>query len=407
MNYTQKYFLNIIKCFYLEKECNPPKDELDMKELYQLADMHGVQGIVFTTIKDFSSLMNSEYYQKLRMDFFALTMGSVIIEENLKTLTNLLNRNGYKHILFKGSVVKNFYPSKELRTMGDIDILVDIADYEKIHTLLLKNNFEYDEQGSERLTKAYNYNNTHFEVHTSLANKNSYIHSGDFLNFFSDAFEHTVNIENFTYTLEATYHLAFLLYHLERHFERNGFGIRMLLDFPFFYDKNQVDIFLLKKYLAQINLTDFASCIFNLCNNIFNSNLPSIGEKQLDDQLSEFLLSKILAKGTFGVSGGDDDSRKILWVQLKYDYNPETKSGKIKSFLRWLFPTKKDLCDLCLCTEKTSAIKMPAIYFVRIINAVKKRTKSKGKIYKTYDDSKISNRDFLYINLLKELGIKK
>ncbi|MCH5202040.1 MAG: nucleotidyltransferase family protein [Oscillospiraceae bacterium] len=407
MNYTQKYFLNLIKCFYLNKECTPPEDELDMRELYNLAEMHGVQGIIFSKIKDFSSLTNSEYYHRLRMDFFSLTMGSVIIEENLKILTNLLNDNGCKHILFKGSVVKNFYPSKELRTMGDIDILVDVKNYEKIHNLLLKNNFEYDEQTSEKLTQAYDYNNTHFEVHTSLANKNSYIHSGDFLSFFSDAFDHAVNIENLTYSLEPAYHLAFLLYHLERHFERNGFGIRMLLDFPFFYDKNQVDIGLLKKYLAQINLTDFASCIFNLCNNIFDSDLPIIGEKQLDSNLSEFLLNKVLAKGTFGISGGDDDSRKILWVQLKYGYNPATTSGKIKSFLRWLFPTKQDLCDLCLCTEETPTIKMPAVYFGRIIDAIKKRTGPKGKKYKTYNHSKISNNDFLYINLLKELGIKK
>ena len=38
-----------------------------------------------------------------------------------------LDKMGVRHMLLKGSVMKNFYPSPDMRTMGDIDILVDAA----------------------------------------------------------------------------------------------------------------------------------------------------------------------------------------------------------------------------------------------------------------------------------------
>ena len=51
-------------------------------------------------------------------------------------INNLLKdfeENSVDCMPIKGFVIKNYYPSAEMRTMGDIDILIRPAEYKKIH----------------------------------------------------------------------------------------------------------------------------------------------------------------------------------------------------------------------------------------------------------------------------------
>ncbi|MBQ7265980.1 MAG: nucleotidyltransferase family protein [Firmicutes bacterium] len=63
--------------------------------------------------------------------FNATVMYSVKQEYITNEVVSILEVNKIKHILFKGVVVKNLYPTPELRTMGDIDIIIDSNDQNK------------------------------------------------------------------------------------------------------------------------------------------------------------------------------------------------------------------------------------------------------------------------------------
>lgn len=402
MNYTQEYFLYILKCFYSDEKCKEPSKEVDKDLLCRLSEIHNVEGIVFSKIKDLNFMKNTDAYENLKTNFFSLTMLSVQMEQNLNYLLKLFNKNNIDHILFKGSIVSKAYPSKELRTMGDYDVLIHKDDFDDVDKILKENGFKYYDQGSELYTKDYYYNNTLFEIHLNLANKNSMIHSGDFFTFFSDAFSHAVKIENQTFTLEPTYHIMFLIYHLERHFEQNCCGIRMFLDLPFFFEKNTVDNTILEKWLKDLKLTEFATGIFNICNRLFGSNLPQFTEFEIDDKLLDYTLEKILNGGTFGHIG-KSDAQKIMMMQAKKHYDSNKLSGKIKGFFRWACPTREYMVSVEMWDMDKPIILLPVYYIKRFYRTYKK----KGGLKNWINEMKNSNVDYSAIKIIDKFGINK
>lgn len=77
MNYTQEYFLYILKCFYSDEKCKEPSKEVDKDLLCRLSEIHNVEGIVFSKIKDLNFMKNTDAYENLKTNFFSLTMLSV------------------------------------------------------------------------------------------------------------------------------------------------------------------------------------------------------------------------------------------------------------------------------------------------------------------------------------------
>ena len=41
-----------------------------------------------------------------------------------------------KHIVIKGYILKKYYPSREYRSMSDIDIFIDLSDREKVYKII-------------------------------------------------------------------------------------------------------------------------------------------------------------------------------------------------------------------------------------------------------------------------------
>lgn len=396
---TRNYFLYILKCFYRGAECEAPGSEIDYSYLYNLAKIHDVQGIVFTKLKDMDSFKNSEYYDKLQGEFFAFLRHSIYTETNLKTLTDILNENNIPHILFKGAVIKNCYPSKELRTMSDIDILVDSKYTDKANGLLLDSGFVPNGDHTHSNVKGYLYNNTAFEMHQCIASRNCYIHSAPFVDFFSDARDHRVLIDNNTYTLEPTYHLVFLLYHILKHFERGGCGIRMFLDFPFFVDyyRESLDYQLLGVYLNKLKLTDFASSVFQLCNRIFDYPMPEIFNKTLDDETMDKFVHRILCAGTFGAQ--ETQEHKVFIKQLRMNQG----MGRISSVFRLIFPTREEMHYYNIWDINKPLITLPVGYIKRFYRHIFK-SKSYGKVAKVVFKKDVDKDEVEFIN---KLGINK
>lgn len=401
MNETQKYFLYIIKCFYLNTEPCEPSSEVDIEEFCKIAKNHDLEGIVFLKIQKLSAFKNTSHYNDLRLKFFSLTKHNILMEQNLEYLIDIFAKNEIPHILFKGAVIRESYTSKELRTMGDFDVLVEKDKIEKVNSVLIENGFEFLEKDSEFYTKDFKYNGTLFEIHLNIANKNCNVHSGDFVSFFEDAFSHKEKLREFTYTLEPTYHLLFMLYHIEKHFEHNGCGIRMFLDFPLFIDNNNIDFRLLNKYLTELNLQDFGNSVFFICNKIFGSNIPIEGDVNIDEDLLNYIILKIVKVGTFGFVGRTN-AQKLNMIKVKNNYDYSKKSHRIKGFLRWVFPSREYMFSVNMWDMDRPVILLPIYYVKRFIRTYKKRG-----VRNWYNETKNTTLDDKDVAVIKKMGIDK
>ena len=85
-------------------------------------------------------------------------------------LSALFSENGIEHMPVKGWYLKELYPLPELRTFGDVDVLIHPADREKTDRLMLSEGFSKKEDWEP--TYSYIRKNERYELHTNLMDGN-------------------------------------------------------------------------------------------------------------------------------------------------------------------------------------------------------------------------------------------
>ena len=122
----------------------------------------------------------SEVILKMRNETIALGVISFHQELAFKQLAHKFNEEGIRLVAFKGIVLKNLYPKKEMRAMGDIDLIVDKKDYPRARKLILDDlKYKLDHEDHSELC-ATNSQNITIELHqqlvTELSNNQKYFY---------------------------------------------------------------------------------------------------------------------------------------------------------------------------------------------------------------------------------------
>lgn len=157
-----------------------------------------------------------------------------------KYVSDVLEANNVEYVLLKGAVVRNMYPEPWMRTSCDIDILVKEEERDKAVEILTKQHgFVMNEVGTHDVSLTAQ-SGTHVELHYKL-NEDFYKNSADellknvwetFESNYSDLPEKKMSDELYYY-----YHI----YHMAKHFEVGGCGIRPFLDLWFLNHKTNFD----------------------------------------------------------------------------------------------------------------------------------------------------------------------
>lgn len=237
---TNIYFIYLLACHL---NGNKPKGEkrLDWQQIYNLAEKHGVTAIIAYEIKRLPE--NCRPGGTLGAWFsegFENTIHSYRAKlQSLSALTAALSEKRIAHALFKGVVLRNYYPFPELRIGADADILVKPADYIKAVEALTQKGF------ADKLIESNHaelcFDKDIFELHTELESIN--IQSKI---YFATPFDDISNAVGYTYKLKPVYHLLYIVSHIAHHLQTGGASIRMVMD---------IDV-LIRKY-PDMNINEF------------------------------------------------------------------------------------------------------------------------------------------------------
>ena len=269
MKKEEKLLLEICRA-YLNKSDISALEELDWKELFRLAKHHNLLGICYCVLNK-SKYKNSiphGFLKAVEDKFFDYVYIYECQKNSLDEVEDILSSSKVRYILFKGAVLRNLYPVPESRAMGDIDLLIDMENRNKVKELLVKAGFDCTEQNGP----VYNYrkNNVLLEVHTRIISE-----FGD--DAFNDAFENSV-FDGYKGALNDDYHFAYLIAHTAHHFKFYGAGIRHVLDLAVMQKTLQIDVKNVLSILEEMGLDTFAKVILSVCREWFN-----VGEKFIDD----------------------------------------------------------------------------------------------------------------------------
>ena len=329
MNNTEKAFIEILSAFVNEREPELPF-EVDGEKLYNLAHSQSVAGIVsFVLHRAYRDDLLSQ--SKKLSTAYDKTIAHVIRREvETQNLFSQLSAEGIEHITFKGNVVKRSYPVKELRTFGDIDLIIKEENRKKSHAFMIKNGFTSEAMDGGAVY-GYKRGKEFYEIHTSMNSERTKL--SDYL---KDYWSKTEKKQGLTYEFEPNFHFCYLISHIEKHVNCSNAGVRMYLDIALILknDRQSLDLKKVREILRECSLEKFYDTTLYLCHRWFGTE--KLFESELSESRYEAFCDFTLKGGTFGLLdvGADSSVRRSM---------KDGKVNKAKLILRHVFPPYREI----------------------------------------------------------------
>lgn len=360
---NQTYIINLMKAAMTGSEFNldPSLD----KKLYQI-------------LKEQTFLSMHHYVTKSETTkpFYLAT--HLLYEEidKLKALLKtIFDSNKIDHIFLKGSSFYNLYPNKNIRLLGDIDILIRPKDVKKVIDLLKKNDFIYGERCSHHIS--FHYYKIEIEIHFAIIEKKLSI--SDYL---AQPFENAILDNNHTYTLLPEFNLVFIIAHYMKHLQ-SGSGLRSMCDIYVLIKHYNIDLNKVRIIFQKYKCEKFFDCLLTCLNIIFDYNDYPFNYNEHAKELINYSLNS-------GIHGFGKNNNPFVNKQQAISNN------KFFYLLKTWFIPIKQLFDFYPWTK--TIILIPLGYIVRLFHLIFKRKKQLKSV--------LFNKTTNNSDLFKNIGLK-
>lgn len=330
MDYESNHLLTLLRCFVLGER--PQPYEGDWEKLAQLAATHSIIGILGYMTMTYPDICAPSARPMLRGACMnTLTMQAKRAAAMGRLITGM-EGEGIDHLVFKGYVVRNYYPVPELRTFGDIDFLIRPADRERSDALMMAQDFvrETDWEPVYSYLKQAEY----YEIHTDMMEVDV-SQKADYKGYFGGVWEHAVQTGPHTYELTPEFHFLYLLTHIAKHISSSGAGIRMYLDIAFFLRRfgDGLDWGWVAGELEKLAFTGFANMVLTVVERYLRVESP-LPLAAVEPQVLEDFMAFTMDGGVFGHVGRDQGL-----VELKKQSQGEENISRTKTMVTRLFPS--------------------------------------------------------------------
>ena len=339
-----------------------------MEEVYKYAKNASIGAITYAAIEDTLSFDESNdessfYFKWKRLRLNALRR-NLLFDKETKMIIDFLEQNGIWYMPLKGLVVRDFYPSSDLREMNDNDILVDNDGRADIKKFMLSNGYilkasdrfkrdfegtkeELDEilrgKDSEMFEEYMKNENAdeyvkepfyYFEMHKFLMEENTNPVQSEYYNNIKDRLvKDEDNKYGYHFTPEDNY--IYIVSHAYKHFIKNGIGVRFLMDVYVCLKHNKLDFDYILKVSDEFGMKSFEADARDLALKVFDP-----GEEISEEKLSEAqrkMYDSILGADTFG-------NLETRWKNQMYELDAEgqsSKSQKVKYIKSRVIPDER------------------------------------------------------------------
>lgn len=327
--------------------------DIEIDSLMEEAKAHDVKGLVYKVLKSQYDL--KAYQKEILLQSYTQ---SRYFQLALQTLSKL-QEAGIKVVLLKGSVLKSLYPMPDLRTMGDVDILVPKHQLQAVHQVLTELGYTKRKSHNEK-HDVYDGQGFHLEVHWSLVNASRQGGSEAFENeLWHHLQEVTINNESFL-TLSNEDFLVHLLVHAAGHMKFSGFGIRQLADITLWIEAHeQLEWDYINKRLNELNIETFSTYVLAACQQLLHLEIES---SKVDNVLLEHFIETIFENG---VHGHREKDRQFV----HYFAYGRHKQQMCRVWLQCIFPSRQDLSRRYTYAHRYPWL-LPLAWMHRIIHVI-------------------------------------
>ena len=309
----------------------------DWVSIIRLAQINSVVGIVGSVVMTYPELADAELCAFLRKQCLAEVALYHQRADRMRALIRVMNEREIDHLLFKGFVVRDYYPIPELRTFGDIDFVIRMEDRKRSDALMLELGFRRECEYEPALS--YLKGNEYYEIHTAVLEVDV-SDKMDYIGYYEQIWDYAVCLQDHTYVFTPEFHFLYLLTHLAKHISSSGAGIRMYLDIAFFirHFGESLDWEWVQGELEKLAFTEYANMVLNAVETWFRVPSPIL-LRPVEKSIMDDFLNFTLEGGTFGHFGRDSGTI-FLKNQNRSDVDSVSRAATMR---RRLFPAAKEL----------------------------------------------------------------
>ncbi len=372
----KKYIINLLRAAINNTAPDFPPENIEWKNIYTVAVYNSIAATIYPAV------LNLPKEHQPNKEIINLLLRHSMIAGGIDSMqeyeaASVMDSFEKQHILYvplKGWFMKQLYPSSHMRTMCDVDILVQKSDLPAIAAILKKHDFILEAHGGNH--DAYiKSDKISIEIHWSLFTEDS-----PYYDFFTDVMKRLVDEDGKTYMkrLSKEDYYLHLIAHLAKHFEHSGTGIRSLLDIWLYNEayRDTLDNDYLSNGLSMLGLEKFEPIINNVAAQLFSGCAW--------DDVTYTVTEYVMSSGTYG-----KQDTNITAGVLRKD------GSKLLYIISRLFPKSAFLVPQFPILEKYPVF-LPACWFARILRCIFKRraiVHSELSILRNIDDNSLDENN--------------
>lgn len=345
-NTNEGYFLHLLKCGLKSEKPEEPPVGIDFEAIFELAKKQDVENIVFLSIDQLENNIDSNLYSIWQEAYYKRMKYSAFQDMALEELIEVFTKAGIDCMPLKGSVIKNYYPSPDLRSMGDIDFLVREQNRQIVRDIMHGLGYEDDLLDDGQVDGFKKGKLTYVEIHYDFSAENYVMHEIFTIDW--DKLVPTKTEHLYEMTFEDLY--FFNTGHYVKNMHNKGMGIRGIVDTYVLWNRltdNQKQV--LNERFAEVNIDQFNSKLVKIADIWFN--------EVKDDGSLDALQKYLLNKKTYG----DYKTETILNAVYSEQTSSNAKYLKDK-----IFPSADDLYERFDIKRKCFLI-LPFLWLKRIL----------------------------------------
>lgn len=345
-----------------------------LEEAYAIAAKQSVLPLLFQGAVNCGQNRNHPVMQKLQLQYYHHMIHSERQMRAVQRLLDAFEENAIDHMPLKGCNMKQLYPSAELRSMGDADILIRTEQLSQCKAVMKSLGFELELETEH--TDNWKSSDLYVELHKSLVP----LEDEDYYAYYGTGWRIGVKGPGCRYdpTPEDTF--LFLFTHFARHYRISGIGCRHVLDLYVYRRANPgLNERYIRDELTKLHLLIFYDNILRLLDVWFGA-----GES---DAVTELITAFVFSGGNWGTMEAALYSRELK--------NAE-KKGKVcgsgaHAMLQAIFPPLKYIQNRYPLLRRLPVL-LPVMWVVRWLDVAlfsRERMKKKMGILRDMDDQGI------------------
>ena len=295
-------------------------DNVDWENVFTYAKKQTLIPLVYYGIM----ASDIEIPEEIREKFDTCLLSHILVDQNqqfeLAKIYKAFNENSVEHMPIKGAVIRPIYPKSEMRPMGDADILIRIADKDKVAELMQKLGYTAEKESPHEFV--FFKGKICIEIHKCLIPP----YSKDYYAYYGDGWQFAKKTaDGFRYEMSQDDHFVYLITHFAKHYRAGGIGVLHMVDFWMYMNAYQLDMDYIKKELDKLSLGRFFDNVMQTVNAWFNG-APH-------NEMTEFITTNIFNNEIWGTY----ESHSMA-AAVKVSKSSSVKGIKFKRAVGMLFP---------------------------------------------------------------------